>query len=264
MQRRFKIMGILNVTPDSFSDGGKFLRPEDAVTQAAKMIEDGADLIDIGGESTRPGSKSVSQDEEMARVMPVIEAIKARFETIISLDTSKPSVMAEGIRLGVDWINDVLALQEEGALEVVAKSKVKVCLMHMQGKPRTMQVEPVYHDVVAEVGEFFKERLEHCLKHGIASDRVVLDPGVGFGKTLAHNLEIVRNLSSFSVFGCPILIGVSRKSLIGQVTGAKIHERLPGSLALAAYAAGKGARYFRVHDVKATRQALDMLAALEQ
>lgn len=257
-------MGILNVTPDSFSDGGRYHGLENAIDKAACMVNEGADIIDIGGESTRPGAIKISSDEEMSRVMPVIEAIKARFDCAISLDTSKADVMREGLKRGVDIINDINALQADGAMEELAKSKAKVCLMHMQGVPQTMQKAPDYQDVVAEISDFLKGRLQQCIQNNISMERIILDPGLGFGKTLAHNLDIVRNLNKFLTFGCPLLMGASRKSMIGLITDAKIDERLAGSLVLAIEAVKRGATYLRVHDVKETKQALAVYAAVNE
>lgn len=257
------VMGILNVTPDSFSDGGRFAARDAALRHAAEMVAAGATLIDVGGESTRPGARSVSPQEELERVLPVVEAVAAELDVVISLDTSTPSVMREGARLGVGLINDVRSLRREGALQAAADTGLPVCLMHMQGEPGTMQQNPVYQNVVAEVGDFLSERLAVCAAAGIPGERVVLDPGFGFAKTLAHNLSLFRHLEVLRQLGRPLLVGVSRKSMIGQALGREVDQRLYGGLALAALAVAKGACILRVHDVAETVDVVRMIAAVE-
>lgn len=257
------VMGILNVTPDSFSDGGRFAARDAALRHAVEMVAAGATLIDVGGESTRPGARPVSPQEELDRVSPVVEAIAAELDVVISLDTSTPVVMREGARLGAGLINDVRSLQREGALRAAADTGLSVCLMHMLGEPCTMQQNPVYQDVVAEVGGFLAERLAACVAAGIASERVVLDPGFGFAKTLAHNLSLFKRLEVLLALGRPLLVGVSRKSMIGQALGREVDQRLYGGLALAALAVAKGACILRVHDVAETADVVRMVAAVE-
>ncbi len=227
------------------------------------MVAAGATLIDVGGESTRPGARSVSPVEELERVAPVVEAIAAELDVVISLDTSTPAVMREGARLGAGLINDVRSLRREGALEAAADSGLPVCLMHMLGEPGTMQHDPHYVDVTGEVCEFLSQRIGACVEAGIASERIILDPGFGFAKTLAHNLSLFKHLEALHAFGRPLLVGVSRKSMIGQVLGREVHERLPGGLALAALAVAKGACILRVHDVAETVDAVRMIAAVQ-
>jgi dihydropteroate synthase len=257
------VMGVLNVTPDSFSDGGKFVRLDDAVERGVQMAEEGAAIIDIGGESTRPGSQSVGLDEELRRVIPVIERLRSRTEAIPSVDTSKAEVMHAAAAAGAAMINDVRALREPGAMEAASTSGCAVCLMHMLGEPRTMQNAPSYQDVVVEVRQFLEQRVAACLAGGIAIERIVLDPGFGFGKTMAHNLELLRHLRDLSVNGLPVLAGLSRKSMIGAITGRPADERLHGSVALAVIAALNGARILRVHDVAATVDALNIVSAVQ-
>ncbi|MDZ7662570.1 dihydropteroate synthase [Thiohalophilus sp.] len=259
------IMGILNVTPDSFSDGGHFNQPSAAIERVRRMIEEGADMIDIGGESTRPGAPAVSQEDELARVIPVIEAIRRDSPIPISVDTSKPAVMRAAVAAGASLINDVRALQEPGAPEAAAELGVPICLMHMQGQPRTMQANPHYEDVVEEVLAFLLQRIEACQGVGITPDKVILDPGFGFGKTAGHNLTLFRELGRFVETGYPVLVGVSRKSLIGKLLGERpVEERLAGSLALATLAGWLGAAILRVHDVRETADALAMCRAVQQ
>jgi dihydropteroate synthase len=255
---RIAIMGILNITPDSFSDGGFFLSYETALAQAHRMAEEGADIIDIGGESTRPGAQAVSVQQELDRVIPVIEAIANDLPLPISIDTSKPEVMRAAVAAGAGLINDVRALREPGALEAAAALKTPVCLMHMQGEPRSMQANPVYAEVVRDVQEFLRERVEACVAAGIARDRIVVDPGFGFGKTAAHNLELLRRLHEFQSLGLPVLAGLSRKSMIGALLGLPVDQRVHASVALALIAVQNGARIVRVHDVRATREAIRM------
>jgi dihydropteroate synthase len=260
---RPKVMGILNVTPDSFYDGGDFVSPEHAITHAEQMLLDGADIIDIGGESTRPGAEAVSEQEELDRVVPVIEAIKQRLSVIVSIDTSKPVVMREAVAGGAGLINDVMALQAPGAVETVSTLNVPVCLMHMQGEPRTMQQDPHYADVVADIMSFFEQRADECVAGGIAKERLLLDPGFGFGKTLEHNLTLLKYLGEFMHIGLPLLVGISRKSMIGSILDdAPVNERLYGSLAAAVLAVGKGASIVRVHDVRPTVEALKVVDAV--
>ena len=255
-------MGVLNITPDSFSDGGDFFTPEAAVERALQMEADGAAIIDIGGESTRPGADPVSVEEELGRVVPVIENLATRLGVPISIDTRKPAVMRAAVEAGAGLINDVNALREEAALEVAAACSVPVCLMHMQGEPRNMQAAPQYDDVVDEVREFLHERVQACLAAGIAREKLLLDPGFGFGKSVEHNLQLLARLDAFSSMGIPILVGLSRKSMIGKLLGLEVGERLPASLALAVLAVERGAVLVRTHDVAATWQALQMNVAL--
>jgi len=231
------VMGILNVTPDSFSDGGRYEYVDAARARAIQMVEQGADIIDIGGESTRPGSTAVSTDEELARVVPLIEALSSELEVPISIDTSKATVMYEAVQAGASMLNDVCALQSEGALQVAAKLNVPVCLMHMQGEPRSMQTSPEYNDVVGDVFSFLKQRAEICLQAGIAKEQIIIDPGFGFGKTLEHNLSLLANLSVFVASGYPVLVGLSRKSMLAKITNKAVTDRLAGSIALATLAA---------------------------
>jgi len=258
------VMGVLNVTPDSFSDGGRFFSVDAAVACAEQMVFEGAAIIDVGGESTRPGARAVSDEEEMRRVIPVIEAINDRLDVLISIDSTKSSVMRSAVAAGAHIINDVRALREEGALQSAAQSGAAVCLMHMQGaSPATMQHAPRYSNVVLELKAFFAERIAVCLAAGIDRDRLCLDPGFGFGKTVDHNLQILRHLEEFTDFELPVLVGLSRKSMIGIVLGAGVAERLAGSLALATLAVWQGARIVRAHDVRATRDALRMCHAVK-
>ena len=252
------VMGILNVTPDSFSDGGVFLSRENAIAHARRMAEEGADIIDVGGESTRPGAQPVSAQEEMDRVIPVIEALRGKISLPISIDTSKPEVMRAAVAAGAGFINDVRALRDEGALEAAASLHVPVCLMHMQGEPRSMQENPRYRDVVSDIGDFLRARLQAAQAAGIPAQRLVIDPGFGFGKTLEHNLELLRGLKKLQSLGAPILAGLSRKSLIGKALGLPVEGRLYASVALALMAVQNGARLVRVHDVAPTVEALRM------
>jgi dihydropteroate synthase len=258
-----QVMGILNVTPDSFSDGGRFGRRDAALRHAEAMVDAGASLIDVGGESTRPGARAVSPAEELERVAPIIEAIAAELDVIVSVDTSTPAVMREAARLGVGLINDVRSLQRDGALGAAADSGLPVCLMHMRGEPTTMQQNPQYPDVLVEVRDFLGERMAACVAAGIALERLILDPGFGFAKTQEHNLRLFKHLESLHELGRPLLVGVSRKSMIGRALGREVDERLYGSLALAALAITKGAHILRVHDVPETVDVVRMLAAVE-
>ncbi len=256
-------MGILNVTPDSFSDGGDFISPDLAISHAEQMLQDGADIIDIGGESTRPGAKDVPEQEELDRVIPVIEAIKQRLPVIISIDTSKPTVMREAVSAGAGMINDVMALQTPGALAVAKESGVPVCLMHMQGQPRTMQQNPSYSNVVADILTFFEQRVADCMSGGIARECLLLDPGFGFGKTLEHNLMLLQHLDAFKRLGLPLLAGISRKSMLGAIlNNAPVEQRLYASLAAAVIALERGASILRVHDVRPTVDALQVVNAV--
>ncbi len=258
------VMGIVNVTPDSFSDGGKFASTERAVVHAIKLVEEGADILDIGGESTRPGATPVDLDQELSRVIPVIEELVAKVNVPISIDTYKSEVMRHAIAAGADMVNDVCALRGSGALEIVAESGVGICLMHMQGTPQTMQQDPQYRDVVAEVIEFLKLRVMAANDAGIISDRILLDPGFGFGKRTTHNIALLQGLPQLLELGRPLLVGLSRKSILGQLVGADLDQRLHASLAASVISVMKGARIVRVHDVKATVDALKLVTALLQ
>jgi len=255
-------MGILNVTPDSFSDGGRFDNLNIALRQAATMVDGGAAIIDIGGESTRPGAQSVSGQEELDRIIPVIEAVRSVTDVPVSVDTSKAEVMREAVAAGAAMINDVCALQAEGALEAAAGLQVPVCLMHMQGEPRTMQQDPQYDDVVADVARFLDERIAACVEAGIAEEYIVVDPGFGFGKTHLHNVELLANLRQLRVRDRPLLVGVSRKSTLGELTQREVHERLPASVAAAVVAVMNGADIIRAHDVQASVDALKVARAV--
>lgn len=258
-----QVMGILNVTPDSFSDGGRFRQRDEALRHAAAMVAAGASLIDVGGESTRPGALQVSPGEELQRVAPVVEAIAAELDVIISVDTSCPQVMRESARLGAGLINDVRSLRRDGALQAAAQSGLPVCLMHMQGEPETMQKNPHYDDLLAEVQAFFVERMAACAAAGIDAGRIILDPGFGFAKNLQHNLSLFKHMQVLHGFARPLLVGVSRKSMIGQALGREVDQRLAGGLALAALAVAKGACILRVHDVAETVDVVRMIAAVE-
>jgi dihydropteroate synthase len=257
------LMGVVNVTPDSFSDGGRFLDPHAAVAQARRLAEEGADLIDIGGESTRPGAAPVSEEEEIQRIIPVLQALSA-FDTPVSVDTRRPNVMKAAIAAGASMINDIQALAAPWAHEVIANAKCAVCLMHMKGEPRTMQQAPQYDDVTREVRGFLKEAVRKAMFAGIGKDRIVVDPGFGFGKTAAHNLELLRGLLHLKDLGVPILAGLSRKSTIGAVTGRPVEERLAGSLAMALLALQGGATILRVHDVKETKDVIAVWEAFKE
>jgi len=256
------IMGIVNITPDSFSDGGKFFDSSRALDHARQLLEDGADILDIGGESSRPGAEPVEVDEELRRVLPVLEKLGA-LPVPVSVDTCKPEVMRRAIAAGASMINDIFALRAQGALDAVADSPVTVCLMHMQGEPRTMQRSPHYRDVVGEVETFLVERAAAAVAAGIGRDRVVLDPGFGFGKTLQHNLELIRALPRLREAGFPLLAGLSRKALFGKIVGREAAERVHASAAGAMLAAQRGASIVRVHDVAATRDCLLVLRAID-
>lgn len=257
------LMGILNVTPDSFSDGGHYLSPQAALAQARRLCAEGAGIIDVGAESTRPGAKMVSAQEELDRTLPVVEAIARELDVIISVDTSAPEVMCEAAARGAGFINDVRALQRAGALAAAAATGLPVCLMHMQGDPATMQQRPRYADIIAELDDFFAQRMAACAAAGLSAERIIIDPGFGFGKTLEHNLELLNNLRHFSARGCPILAGLSRKSMLGSLLGgAAVDQRLHASTGAAVVAVMNGASIVRVHDVRATHEALALVTAL--
>ena len=257
-----QVMGILNVTPDSFSDGGKHSTVQQAVDHALKMIEQGATFIDIGGESTRPGAPDVSLQEELDRTIPVIEALADKSECVISIDTSKAEVMTAAVNAGAGLINDVRALTGEGALKAAAQTDVPVCLMHMQGQPRTMQQNPTYDDVVKDVSAFLEDRVQACMDAGIDEFRILLDPGYGFGKTLEHNYALVKYLPNIMDLGYPVLVGMSRKSMIGNLLNRNVDERLAGSISLATIVAQMGAQIIRVHDVQETADAVNIVKML--
>ena len=256
------IMGILNVTPDSFSDGGRYCLVDDAIGQAQSMIDAGAAIIDVGGESTRPDAQPVSVQQELDRVLPIVEKLNKETDTLISVDTSTPEVMTEAARLGAHLINDVRALQRPGALVAAAQTALPVCLMHMQGQPQTMQRNPHYQDVLREVSDFLTDRIADCTQNGIAPTKIMIDPGFGFGKTAEHNLCMLNRLEYFEKLNCPVLVGLSRKSMIGAVLNKPVSERLYGSLALAAAAVIKKAFIIRVHDVAATVDIVRLLNAM--
>ena len=257
------VMGIVNVTPDSFSDGGRFNAADAAIAHALKLVDEGADILDIGGESTRPNAAPVSLQEELDRVIPVISALAQKINIPISIDTYKPQVMQAAIAAGASMVNDVRALQEYGALEIVAASDVAVCLMHMQGTPQTMQDNPHYKNVAHQVKAFLADRLQVSNRAGISAERILLDPGFGFGKTRAHNIVLIQQLDSFNALGQPLLVGLSRKSILGQVTGNDVDARLYASIAAAVIAAMQGANMLRVHDVKETVEALKVVTAIQ-
>lgn len=257
------VMGILNITPDSFSDGGRFSQRDAALRHAEAMAAAGATLIDVGGESTRPGARAVSPAEELERIGPIVEALNRELDVIISVDTSTPAVIRETARLGAGLINDVRSLRREGALDAAAATGLPVCLMHMRGEPGDMQDDPQYQDIVSEVSAFLLERMEQCAAFGIPRERIILDPGFGFAKNLQHNLSLFKHMQALHVLGRPLLVGVSRKSMIGQVLARPVAERLSGGLALAAMAMIKGARILRVHDVAETVDVVRMIAAVE-
>ncbi|EKN4706278.1 dihydropteroate synthase [Yersinia ruckeri] len=256
-----QVMGILNVTPDSFSDGGRHNNLENALHHAQAMITAGAKLIDVGGESTRPGAAEVSEQEELDRVIPVVEALAKRFEIFISVDTSKASVMTESANAGAHLINDIRSLQEPGALDAAAATGLPICLMHMQGQPQSMQQSPHYDDLLADVNRFFADNIERCGAAGIAKSKLLLDPGFGFGKNLAHNYQLLARLAEFHHFGRPLLVGMSRKSMIGQLLNIPPQQRVIGSVACAVIAAMQGAQIIRVHDVKETVEAMRIVEA---
>ena len=252
------VMGVLNVTPDSFSDGGKFVSHETALRQAAAMVAEGASIIDVGGESTRPGANAVSEQEELDRTIPVIEALCAEHDVAISIDTSKPQVMRDAVAAGAALINDVNALQAEGALQAAVAARVPVCLMHMRGDPRSMQNDPRYDDVVAEVTQFLADRVAQCVTAGLDKQLLLIDPGFGFGKTVAQNVALLANLRQLQVVGCPILVGLSRKSTLGAITGRDVDDRMAASVAAAVVAVLHGATIVRAHDVRETVDAVNV------
>ena len=256
------VMGIVNVTPDSFSDGGKYESTEKAVEHALQLVAEGADILDIGGESTRPGATPVSLEDELSRVVPVVEALFKVAGVPLSIDTYKPEVMRAAVAAGADIINDIRALQEPGALEIAAQSNAGICLMHMQGLPQNMQDNPQYDDVVTEVHAFLTDRLAAVRAAGIEDERVVLDPGFGFGKRTVHNVALLQELQTIAGLGRPLLVGLSRKSVLGQMTGGDVYVRLHASIAASVISVMKGARIVRVHDVKATADALKVTAAV--
>lgn len=258
------IMGVLNITPDSFSDGGMYNHLDTALQQARAMLQMGASIIDVGGESTRPGSTAVSEEEELSRVIPVIKALRQDRQAVISIDTSKPEVMRQAVACGANLINDINALQSPGALEAAAELQVPVCLMHMQNAPATMQQRPVYNNVIDEVSAFFKLRISDCEAAGISKDKIILDPGFGFGKTLQHNLTLLKELARFKQFNLPILVGLSRKSMFGQILNKPVEDRLHASLSAALIAVTNGACIVRVHDVEQTSDVLRVYHAVSQ
>jgi len=257
-----RVMGVLNVTPDSFSDGGRFARLPLALERAREMVAEGAAIIDVGGESTRPGALPVGVEEELRRVLPVVEALAAELPVPISVDTGTPKVIREAVAVGAGLVNDVRALRVPGALEAAAAAGVPVCLMHMQGEPGTMQASPRYDDVVGEVVRFLEERVAACEAQGIPRSRILLDPGFGFGKTLEHNLRLLHRLDRVAAVGLPVLVGMSRKSMFGALLDAPVHRRLYGGLAAAVVAVMRGARVVRTHDVRATVEALAVVSAV--
>jgi dihydropteroate synthase len=258
------VMGVLNVTPDSFSDGGRFAQRDAALVHARRMIGEGAAIIDIGGESTRPGASPATLEEELERVIPVIEALRAESPVFISIDTSKPGVMRAATQAGADIINDVRALSDTGALEAAAGSGAGLCLMHMRGEPRTMQESPRYDDVVEEVSEFLAARMRACRDAGVDAARLAIDPGFGFGKNITHNLTLLKHLDRFETLGVALAVGLSRKSMLAKLTGRPVDDRTAGSVALAAIAVLNGARIVRAHDVAATLDAVRVAAAIRQ
>ena len=262
------VMGVVNTTPDSFSDGGTLYQStrldlDKAFDRCAKMVAEGATILDIGGESTRPGSEPVSVEQELERVIPLVERLARSLDVALSLDTSTPQVMREGAQVGAHIINDVRALRREGALEAAASTDLAICLMHMQGEPKTMQAQPTYDDVVQDVSGFLNKRIEACLSAGIDRERLWIDPGFGFGKTLAHNIELMQNIAYFCNGDYPVLVGVSRKSMIGALTGKDVNDRLAGGLALATFALMQGAHIIRTHDVSATVDTVNVVKALK-
>jgi dihydropteroate synthase len=255
------VMGVVNVTPDSFSDGGMLGDTDAAVRHALQLVEEGAAIIDVGGESTRPGAAAVSPQSELERVIPVLQALRARTDVVLSVDTSKPEVMRAAVAAGADLINDVRGLRGAGAIEAAAETGAAVCLMHMQGEPQTMQGSPRYDDVVTEVHDFLRDRAQACEAAGIARERIAIDPGFGFGKTVEHNLALLRGLPRLTALSFPVLVGLSRKSMLQSITGRPVGSRLAGSLALATLAVANGASIVRAHDVSATVDALRVVSA---
>jgi len=257
------IMGIVNVTPDSFSDGGLLATPQAAIAHALRLIEEGADILDIGGESTRPGAQPVTVAQELERILPVLEGLRSA-GVPLSVDTRKPEVMRQAIHAGASMVNDISALEAEGALEAVAASDVAVCLMHKRGEPQFMQQNPQYNDIVAEVRGYLAGRIAVAQAHGIPLERLLVDPGFGFGKSLEHNLALLRQMERFAELGVPLLVGLSRKSMLGKITGREINDRLPASIVAAVLALQKGAQVLRVHDVAATRDAIQIIEHVER
>jgi dihydropteroate synthase len=257
------VMGVLNVTPDSFSDGGRYLHLDAALSHARRMLAEGATIVDVGGESTRPGAKPPTVQQELDRVVPIIEALRRESSAFISVDTSRADVMRAAIAAGADIINDVRALQEDGALQAAAISGAGVCLMHMQGEPDTMQAAPSYANAASEVFAFLEQRIAHCRAAGIETTRISIDPGFGFGKRLGDNLGLLRGLQTFEQLGCPVLVGLSRKSMLAKITGREVGDRVAGSLALATVAVLNGARIVRAHDVAATLDAVRVAHAVK-
>jgi dihydropteroate synthase len=257
-----RVMGVLNVTPDSFSDQGRYFSFNAAIKRAEQIISEGAAMIDIGGESTRPGAIAVSEQEELDRIIPVIEAVRAEFDVIISVDTHKAVVIREAISAGADFINDITALQDPRSLQVIANSEVAVCLMHMQGEPKSMQIKPHYEDIIADVSQFLQQRVNTCLQAGIAKERIVVDPGFGYGKLAGHNLHLLKYLSKLQTLGQPLLVGFSRKATIGEVLKLPAEQRLFGSIAAHVIAVCQGAAIVRTHDVKPTVEAITMATAV--
>lgn len=259
-----KIMGIVNVTPDSFSDHGAFYHFDAALKQVEKLLNEGADIIDIGGESTRPNAPLVSLEEELQRVVPLVEAVRKHFDCWISVDTSKPEVMQQAADVGMDMINDIRSLSEKGALQKAVELNLPTCLMHMQGEPQTMQQAPQYHNVVEEVSDYLTQQINRCLQAGMSPQHIVLDPGFGFGKTTQHNYQLLQQLERFTRLGCPILVGMSRKSMLGNVISRDVHERIYASVTTAVLAVERGAQILRVHDVAPTRDGLQIWQAMQQ
>jgi dihydropteroate synthase len=262
LPKRPMLMGVINVTPDSFSDGGRFLDPAAALVQALKLVDEGADLLDIGGESTRPYSEPISAEEELRRVLPVVEAVCAQIHVPVSIDTSKAAVVRAAVDAGVEIINDVTALTgDPQMLKVAVETRVGICAMHMQGTPQTMQDKPSYRDVVCDIMHFLRDSRDMLLAAGVTQDRICLDPGIGFGKTAEHNLKLLANCVRFHELGCPLMIGHSRKGFIGHVLGNKSADRLPGTIGVACALAAQGVQILRVHDIAPLRQALQLFAA---
>ncbi len=261
---RSHVMGVLNVTPDSFSDGGRFNQQDAALLQARQMVADGATFVDVGGESTRPGAAKVSVQEELDRVCPVVETIGRELDVIVSVDTSTPEVMSQAVELGAGLINDVRALGRDGAMAAAANAGVPVCIMHIQGEPENMQDRPEYQNVLREVGEFLTHRVRAAIQAGVDAQNIILDPGFGFGKTLEHNLRLLASLDQLQALGHPLLVGMSRKSMLGHITGRDLNERLPASLAAATISAMKGASIVRAHDVRETVDAIRVAMAVKE
>lgn len=261
--RKPRLMGILNVTPDSFSDGGKFLQPDEAVDRARQMVEEGADILDIGGESSRPYSEPVSAEEELMRVKPVIQSLAGELDIPISIDTYKPEVAEKALGMGANMVNDITGLRNKDMIRVIAENNVPVVVMHMKGTPKTMQENPTYGDVVAEILRFFRERIEAAVEGGIGRESIIIDPGIGFGKTVEHNLEILSRLKEFKSLGLPVMVGPSRKSFIGKILDLDLENRLEGSLAMLCASIMNGANIVRVHDVKESVRAASMIYAMQ-